>query len=160
MPGTSRQKNDRTTSVATGAVRLLYTILYLLVAHSSAFATPSDIGHLIRSRNLEEKVLIPHQIETSLHELNTQPKEVNLRAILEPYAGSQDEVRTVLNLLQNPSVLTVSVRLLNSEFFDDKVARDYRDRLKDFAFTGGQRDGFKFFQQVGEVPIRKSFGES
>jgi hypothetical protein len=130
-------------------------VLYLLFAHVSAFATPSDIGHLIRSKNLEEKVLIPHQIETSRAELTTQPKEVNLRAILEPHASSKEEVRAVLNILNNPSILTVSVRLLDSEFFDDKVARDYRDRLKDFAFTGCQRDGFKFFQQMGHAPIRE-----
>jgi hypothetical protein len=149
MPETSRHKNDHTTSVATLSVRLLCAILYLLVAHSSAFATPSDIGHLIRSKKLEDTVLIPHQIEASLAELNTQPKEVNLQAILEPYAANREQVRAVLNLLSNPSVLTVSVRLLNGSFFDDKVAKDYQDRLANFAFTGYEREGYKFFQQVG-----------
>jgi hypothetical protein len=133
----------------------LGAIALLLVAIQPVRAAPSDIGTLIRSKSLEERVLIPHQIEASLQELNTQPKELNLRTILEPHAGSREEMRAVVNVLTTQSDLTVSVRLLNSQFFDDKVSQDYRDRLKDFAFTGGQRDGFKFFQQVGEVPIRE-----
>lgn len=138
--------------------QIFFALAYLFLSLSLASAQPYDVGQRIRSEHLEEQVLIPVQIETSLKELNSQPKEVNLQTILAPYAGSRTQVQAALNLLGNrggsPSDLSVSVRLLNSRFFDDVMAREYRDRIATFAYTGCRRDGYKFFQQSGYAPIR------
>jgi hypothetical protein len=125
------------------------TLAHVDVASLRDPVPPSDVGHLLITQKIEEQVLIPHQIRASVRELEAKPIAINLRTILEANSQDRENVRATLNILSNPSTLTLSVRLLNGEFFDDVISRQYRESLNTFEYTGLERSGYKFFQQTG-----------